>query len=151
VTNSAANLTGLRILLIEDEPLLALWLEDILIELGAVVIGTAVTVAEAMAAIVNDPPEAVILDMNLQGMSAVPVATFLEERSIKFIITTGGYVDPSRELEFAGAPMLAKPYSHDQLAKALIFLLVDVAAACAEAQPKKLSTCSTASRLRRAV
>jgi DNA-binding response OmpR family regulator len=151
VTNSTTTLTGLRVLLIEDEPLLALWLEDILIELGAVVIGTAVTVAEAMTAIVDNPPEAVILDMNLQGLSAVPVAAFLEERGIKFIITTGGYIDPSRELEFAGAPMLAKPYSHDQLAKALVLLLGDIVAACGKAQPKELSTCSTPSRLRRVV
>ena len=106
------------ILIVEDEPLIAMMLEDFLLSLGHEVRATCDSVSEALKAIQTDDFDLAILDVNLKGESVWPVAAALRERDIPFILASGGHVDPP-PAEFAGVPMIDKPYTIDRVTPAL--------------------------------
>jgi CheY-like chemotaxis protein len=112
----ADPLNGLRILVVEDEALVAMALEDMLDELGCVVVDVAGTVSRGVA-IAGDaglPLDVAILDVNLGGEKVYPVAERLTERGVPFVFCTGyglSGISPS----FAHVPTIAKPYSQRQL------------------------------------
>ena len=111
-----------RILLVEDEPLIAMMLEDFLDVLGKQVAGTADNVAEAMKLLNGGEVEAAILDLNLRGgEKSIPVAEALEARGIPFVFATGGS-DDSVDARFRGRPCLQKPFTMDGVEKALASL-----------------------------
>ena len=102
-----------RILLVEDEPLIAMMLEDFLDILGRQVAGSADTVAGALAVIEDGGVEAAILDLNLRGgEKSTPIAEALDERGIPFLFATGGS-DDSVDERFRGRPCLHKPFTMD--------------------------------------
>ena len=103
-----------RILIVEDEPLIAMMLEDFLLSLGHEVCGPCESVAEALAAVAADAFDMAILDVNLKGESVWPVATALRERGIPFVLASGGHVEPPPE-QFANTPMIEKPYTIDRV------------------------------------
>ena len=111
-----------RILLVEDEPLIAMMLEDYLDIMGKQVAGTADSVADALAAIDNHAPEAAILDLNLRGgEKSTPVAEALAARGIPFIFATGGG-DDGVDPRFRDRPRLSKPFTMDGVEKVLAAL-----------------------------
>jgi len=75
-------LLGRRVLLVEDEALVAMLIGDALSDAGAVVIGPFAAVAPALAAIADMPPELAILDLNLGGESSLPIADDLVARGV---------------------------------------------------------------------
>ena len=81
--------TGHRILLVEDEILVAMMMMDILTELGFFVIGPCNRLAEAMIAAVHDNIDAGIIGINLGGEFVDPVADVLAARKIPFVFVTG--------------------------------------------------------------
>ena len=108
-----------RILLVEDEPLIAMMLEDFLDLLGKTLAGTADAVAPALALVEAGGIDAAILDVNLRGgEQSWPVADALAARGIPFLFATGGtqdgLIDAHRE-----RPTLAKPFTMDGVARAL--------------------------------
>ena len=106
-----------RILIVEDEPLIAMMLEDFLEALGKELVGTCDTVQAALATIADEHPDAVILDVNLSGgEKAWPVADALAARGIPFILSSGG--DEVAE-GHADRPRLMKPYTMDGVQTAL--------------------------------
>lgn len=109
---------GRSILIVEDEPLIAMMLEDFLESLGHRVQGTCETVAEALAETEKGGFDLAILDVNLQGENAWPVAFRLKERGIPFVLASGGHVDPPPP-EFAAVPMLEKPYTIERVTPVL--------------------------------
>ena len=88
-----------------------------LLELGCEV-AVAHTLAEALAAVQDDPrPDAVTLDMNLNGESAAGLAAELEVKGIPFVVVTG--YDHAGVLEaFQSKPILHKPFLAPELAAA---------------------------------
>jgi CheY-like chemotaxis protein len=107
------------ILIVEDEPLIAMMLEDFLESLGHRVIATVESVAEALSKIDENSCEVVILDVHLKnGEDAWPIADRLLARGIPFILATGGHIEPPPERHSA-APVLAKPYTIDAVEPAL--------------------------------
>lgn len=102
------RLHGFRILVVEDEYLLADDLSDILTGAGALVIGPCATVADAVAHAGTADFDAAILDVNLRGEMVFPVADALTERRIPFIFATG-YDQWSLPDRFADAVRLEKP------------------------------------------
>ena len=102
------------ILIVEDEPLIAMMLEDYLLSLDHVVKGPCESVAEALAMIDGDAFDLAILDVNLKGESVWPVAEALRARNIPFVLASGGFVE-NPPAEFADVPMLAKPYTIDRV------------------------------------
>jgi CheY-like chemotaxis protein len=110
---------GLRLLLVEDEPIIAMTAEDMLDILGCEVVTTAATLVEALAAAGRGGFQAAVLDINLGGSSSFPVAEMLRSASIPFIFTTGYGLTGGGEA-FAEVPVATKPYQIDDLERALL-------------------------------
>lgn len=111
---TAAVLTGLRILVVEDEFLVALSLEEDLRAAGCEVIGPFSDLASATEAARTEKFDFALLDVNLRGEKVFTVADDLQARGIKFVLLSGyGKMDlPDR---FRAAPRVAKPYDPRQL------------------------------------
>jgi CheY-like chemotaxis protein len=113
---------GLRVLIIEDETLIALLLEDMLTELGCKVVGTAPTVGTAMEMVDQLAPALAVLDINLGGESSYGVADALASRGIRFVFSTG-YADGRLDAPWQDRPVLQKPFGQEQLAEAVSLAL----------------------------
>ena len=114
---------GRRILVVEDEMMIALMMEDILAALGFQFAGRAHTVATALAIIETDAQgiDAVTLDLNLGGERSDAVADALEAHGIPFIVMTG-YAESDTSARFDGRPVVRKPFLRGQVEEALLSL-----------------------------
>jgi DNA-binding response OmpR family regulator len=110
-----------RILLVEDEPMIAFALEDMVMELGYGVIGPAFRLSEALELAAGEQFEAAVLDVNLNEQRSFPVADLLRGRGIPFLFATG-YAEGGVGWD-GDAVVIAKPYSREQLGRALSSLL----------------------------
>jgi CheY-like chemotaxis protein len=119
-----ADLAGCRILLVEDNFLLAMEIEGVLSGRGYVVLGPVGTVEQALALLEREnDPDAAVLDVDLQGRWVTPVAAALLARDVPFVLVTG-YADLQlAPPELQGRPRLDKPVSGSQLLRALDQLL----------------------------
>lgn len=104
-----------RILIVEDEPLIAMMLEDFLESLGHEVSGSCDTVAEASERVAAGGFDLAILDVNLRDEAVWPVATKLRDSGLPFVLATGGHVEPP-PAEFSSVPLLQKPYTIERVA-----------------------------------
>lgn len=98
-----------RILLLEDQAMIALLLEDWLMELSCVPVGPARSVAQALALIEAEALDGAILDVSLEGEDCYAAAERLRAKAIPFVFATGhgaAGIKPS----FHGTPVLAKPF-----------------------------------------
>ena len=111
---ACSRLVAGRVLLVEDEALVAMMMRDILLELGLSVAGPFCTAAEAIAAAAADGVDAAILDVNLGGELIYPVADALAARGVPFVFITG-YGAESIEGRFAHIPILQKPIEREVL------------------------------------
>lgn len=109
----------LRILLVEDEAVIALTAEDMIEELGCTVAAHAASVAEALERVAADEFDLALLDINLNGHMSTPVAEALQRQGKPFIFTTG-YGSAGRQGEFAQVPVVAKPYTLTTLGRAIL-------------------------------
>lgn len=116
------TLGGRRILLVEDEMLVAMLIEDMLSDLGCVVVGPISEVEEARAAVADKTLDAAILDLNLNGSPTFPVAEACRARGLPFLFATGYGADGVPE-PFRGVSVLQKPFQDSDLARALTGLL----------------------------
>ncbi|MEO5867979.1 MAG: response regulator [Sphingomonas sp.] len=108
-----------RILLVEDEPLIAMMLEDFLDALGKTLVGTADTCAGALDLIAGGGIDGAIIDVNLRGgEQSWPIADALAELDVPFLFATGGPQDGMTSAH-RDRPTLAKPFTMDGVAKAL--------------------------------
>ena len=117
---SAAALTGLRVLIVEDEFVIAFELSSILDDLGCVVLGLAASVPEALRLLAADPPDVTLLDINLNGTRSTPVALALAAGGLRFVAVTAYANLP--EPVFDGVPIVAKPFWPEQIRDALLAL-----------------------------
>ncbi|MGY0571255.1 response regulator [Bradyrhizobium sp. RDM12] len=119
MTGEAATLRGRRILLVEDDYLLAQVLSDYLEEAEVDVIGPVGSLEEALAVVENDPDgfDAAILDVNLHGSKSYPVADALAKRSIPFLFATG-YGRDALDGRFRDHPRCEKPFDQTTLLSA---------------------------------
>lgn len=122
---SAGNnaLAGKRVLAVEDEGLVAMWLEDLLTDLGCTVIGPANSIEVAIELLAKDSIELAVLDINIAGEKVFPVAERLAARNVPFVFATGygasGVAEP-----FAQRPVVQKPYTLEALKRALESVIV---------------------------
>jgi CheY-like chemotaxis protein len=117
-----SSLEGKRILVVEDEPLVALLLEEILLDLGCDVIGPAYTIAHGAGLARSAPLDAAVLDVNVNGEMSDTIAAILQERAVPYAFATGYGTAPDG-FDGALAPVLHKPYPADKLAAVLGELL----------------------------
>jgi len=105
-----------RILVVEYEPMIRMLLEDMLGELGYTVAAEAAHIEEALEATKNADFDLAILDADLNGQPASPVADALVTRGTPFVFATG-YGDVPEP--YRGRPMLRKPFQMDGLKQML--------------------------------
>ena len=104
-----------RILLVEDEALIAMHIADILKSHGFEVVGPYPSVSQALAHLeIADGCDAAILDAHLRNESATAVAIALAQRKIPFLVVTG-HSRAQLPTELASAPILAKPVDTENL------------------------------------
>ena len=103
-----------RILIVEDDALLAMALEDSLTSLGHHVVGPARQIAEALRLAQTEILDGAVLDLNIGGSPIDPVAKVLEERSVPFAFSTG-YSHNKVPPKWRNRPMLQKPYHPAEL------------------------------------
>jgi CheY-like chemotaxis protein len=115
---------GLRILLIEDEPIVAVLAEDLLDAIGCTVVTTAGSVADAEAAIASHSFDIAMVDINLGGEDGLIAADALKARQIPYLVTTG-YDTRDSAHAHASAPVLTKHYSLADLEAALLRCVAD--------------------------
>jgi PAS domain S-box-containing protein len=115
---AAGSRDAIRVLLVEDEALVAMMMREMLTDLGFSVLGPFMRLADAETAAREREFEAAILDVNLGGEMVYPVAQILSQRGLPFIFITG-YGQESIAPNFAAAPVLQKPVDRDALRQAL--------------------------------
>ena len=81
--------SGRSVLLVEDEPIVAWLLKDMLVDLGLVVVGPAASVNQALAMIDAESIDMAVLDVNLKGQMSYPIADVLVDRGVPFVFSTG--------------------------------------------------------------
>lgn len=110
--------TARRVLIVEDEALLAMHLEDLLTELGHEIVGQATRIDEAMELAREIDIDFAVLDINVAGTKSFPVADILRQRGIPFAFATGygaeGLMDGYRDY-----PALRKPYVQEDLERTI--------------------------------
>ena len=109
---------ALRILVVEDEMMIAMMVEDMLADIGHQVIGVAQNLAAAMAMAQDREFDLAILDVNLAGERSFPVAHLLTARGVPFLFATG-YGNLGLEDDFQNVLTLSKPFQLHDLAKAV--------------------------------
>ena len=105
-----------RVLLVEDEALVAMMIQETLAEFGFQVIGPVSTASEALASARDSRFDAAVLDINLGDGMVYSVAELLSKRGVPFVFVTG-YDADSVDARFAGVPILQKPIERNMLQK----------------------------------
>lgn len=106
---------GKRILVLEDEPLIAMDLEDLLISKGFTVVGPFSTSAAALEGLDEVAPEAALLDIYLFNSTSFDVARELRRRGIRYAFMTGLVAPDVVPADLRGAPIILKPYNDKEL------------------------------------
>src|SRR5215510_8289214 len=115
-------LKGLRVAVVEDETLVAILLEDMLMELGCQVLWTAHRVGKALDLVAQSPPDAGVLDVNIAGDEVYPVAQALADRNIPFVFATG-YGARGLKDSWRSRPTVQKPFQVETLSRCLLTAL----------------------------
>ncbi|WEX08968.1 response regulator [Chelativorans sp. AA-79] len=116
------ELSGLRVFLVEDEGFVALMIEDMLLDLGCEIAASVAQLTEAREIAATIEADLAVLDVNLDGRLVFPVAEILRERRIPLVFSTG-YGARGLPPEFAGHPVLGKPFLMGELQKKIALAL----------------------------
>ncbi|KAB0266547.1 response regulator [Microvirga brassicacearum] len=116
---SGGDLTGLRVLVVEDEAAISLLLEDMLLDFGCQVIGPAARLAAALETLAREKVDLAILDVNVAGEPIYPVAEALAQRAIPFVFSTG-YGSAGIRDAYRDRPVLQKPFAQNDLKQKLL-------------------------------
>ena len=111
-------MNGTSVIILEDEPLVAFALEDMLLDLGVKEVRLATTNAEAMRLLDESVPDFAVLDVNIRGERSYGVAGELSRRQVPFVFATG-YGDAEHPEMLKAVPTVTKPYSPEDLKSAL--------------------------------
>jgi CheY-like chemotaxis protein len=110
-----------RVLVVEDEAMVAMLLEDMLVDLGMEVVGVGSTVAQALTMIEAGGFDFAVIDINLAGESSYPVAELLARKQIPFVFATG-YGTSGLRGDFRTHPTVGKPFRLEELSQILVTL-----------------------------
>lgn len=116
-----SKLKGRNILIVEDEALVAMMMEDILLEQGCTPL-VAGEPKEALACLDGSRFDAAILDVNLNGAASFPIAEALRARGVPFAFSTG-YDERVLKEGFGDQPVIRKPFLPDKLLDVLCALM----------------------------
>jgi two-component SAPR family response regulator len=114
---------GRRLLIVEDELLIALELQHIVEQLGGTVVGPAGSVERALQLLSDITPDAALLDANLRGNRVTPVAQACRDRSVPFAVVTGYGRLKLDEPLLQSAPRVRKPFDRHAIRKVVAIVL----------------------------
>lgn len=112
------GLSGLRVLVVEDEMMVSMLLEDMLSDFGCTLVGPAVRLEPAMRLVENGGFDIAILDVNLNGDETYPIADALAARAIPFVFSSG-YGARRLRAEYRSTLSLQKPFQPQELEQTL--------------------------------
>lgn len=113
-------LSGRRVLIVEDESLVAMLLEAVLGDLGCTVIGPESNIEDGLRVVTGGLQlDAALLDVNVAGQEVFPVAEALKARGIPFVFSTG-YGESGLPEEWRGNPTVQKPFTDAAIRDALM-------------------------------
>jgi CheY-like chemotaxis protein len=115
--------TGRRLLIVEDELLIALELQSIVEQLGGTVVGPAGSAEGALQLLSDTTPDAALLDVNLREARVTPVAQACRDRSVPFALVTGYGRLKLEEPLLQAAPRVSKPFDSRAIHNVLAILL----------------------------
>jgi CheY-like chemotaxis protein len=116
-----AQVEGLRrrrVLVVEDESLVSMMIEDMLGDLGCVVVGPVASAARAAALIEREAIDCAVLDVGLADGPVFPLADALAARGVPFIFATG-YFSGALDRRYAAVPLVGKPFDVGELKRAI--------------------------------
>ncbi len=115
---SAEGFAGVRVLIVEDEAMILMLLQDMLEDLGCIVVGMASEIDEARRTARESDLDLAILDVNLGGTETYPVADILRGRGIPYVFSTG-YGASSLHADHQDRPTLQKPFVEADLLRCI--------------------------------
>lgn len=118
MSGNGNDLSGVRVFVVEDEFAVLMLVEDMLMELGCEIVGTASRLSEALKAAGSVECDAAVLDVNVNGENIAPVAAVLAERGTPMVFSTG-YGRSGIDSRFHDRPVLQKPYRIEEFADGL--------------------------------
>jgi len=116
---SKRELSNRKVLVVEDEMMIAMLIEDMLDELGCTLVGPATNVPRALDLIDKEQVEVAVLDLNLDGQDTYAIADALQRKNLPFIFATG-YGSAGLRKEYGNRPVLQKPFQISELETALV-------------------------------
>jgi len=116
--NDEISLKGRRVLVVEDDPMVAMLLVDMLDAIGCEIVAVASRLEDALEKAQSLSFDVAILDINLAGANTFHVAELLSKRGIGFVFATG-YGNAHLPPDLANAPVLQKPFVERDIAQAL--------------------------------
>ena len=118
-----AGLKGRRILIVEDSPVVAPFTADLLGELGCEVVGPAPNMAAARELVEAGEFDGALMDIHIRGAQVFPLCEILAAKGLPFVLTSG-YADRQMPEKWQDRPRLQKPYTVDEVERALSALFV---------------------------
>ena len=115
---SKRKLSNCKVLVVEDEMMIAMLIEDMLDEFGCKTVGPATNVPRALELIGKEQVEVAVLDLNLDGNDTYAIADALRHKRVPFIFATG-YGSTGLREDYRGRPVLQKPFQARELETAL--------------------------------
>ncbi|HEX3982471.1 MAG TPA: response regulator, partial [Acidisoma sp.] len=113
-----SRFSGLNVLVVEDEAIVSFLVEEMLLSLGCGEIRLAAGVAPALSLIEERKPDVGVLDVNLSGALAYPIAERLAQLRVPFFFATG-YGKKGLAPEWAERPVIQKPFDQEALGRIL--------------------------------
>ena len=111
-----------RILIVEDESLIAMMLEEWVEELGHIAVGPASSVSQALALLDGTGCDAAIIDYHLKGETAEPISDSLKAKNVPFAFASGDHF-MEQDVRFSAQIMLSKPYAFERVDEVVAQLL----------------------------
>lgn len=108
----------LKVLIVEDESIVAMMIEDLIVDMGHEVVGTAGRLEQAQSLAKDLPLDFAIVDVNLNGQHTYPVAETLKARGVPFVFATG-YGASGLKDEWKQSAVLQKPFQPEELCRAI--------------------------------
>jgi CheY-like chemotaxis protein len=118
MSSEAKTVTGMRVLVVEDELMIRMLLDGMLTDLGHTVAGEAGSIEEALTLAKEGEFDVALLDVNLNGKPINPVVEVLIARGLPFVFASG-YGQRGVPEAYRASPTLQKPFQVEALAEAL--------------------------------
>ena len=132
---ASSRLVGAKVLVAEDEALIAMDIETSLREQGCIVLGPTATIAATLASLSRDRPDVALLDLHLLDGLATPIAATLAAMGVPFAVLAGDRLDVLEDAALAGVPRIEKPWGAGDVVQMVGQLLASPAAGLSQTLP----------------